>query len=568
MVPLTLPWALAAGAAAIVALVAIYLWHRRHQQREVSSLLLWAAVPSPSSGGRTRERVRLPRTFWLELAALSFFALAAAGPLLPFLRRARPLVVVLDDSLSMQESRDRARTFVERELGGDAHAPIRIILAGESPHIAGPAASSSRDALRQLDAWRCAAPAGDLDAAIALATQTGGRDALVLVVTDHAPATPPSVGRIRWNAFGKATPNLAFIGAARSSSERDRATFEVANFADRAQSTTFAIASAGRVLQRTRVELGPNARKRIDAELPPRTATIEASIAGGAAFDDRVVLLPERRAPLPVRVEIADAALRDLVVPALAASVRVRLVNADPRLVISDHSGEATDATWRFELDARKATSAFVGPFIVDRNHPLTDGVRFDGVIWGAAPLNAAAMQPIVLAGNRVLLAASEHTVRMSLDPATSNVQRAPAWPSLLWNLVDWRDAHTPGLRYANVRLGGNALATIDDDRARVRAPDGSTRDVLPANAHALVVAATQTGIWTIETKSGAYRFSTNALFAEESDFAHAVTGTWGGWSSDALEANGFVDAAWIALALALAALVLQQRVVAGEAHA
>jgi hypothetical protein len=83
------------------------------------------------------------------------------------------------------------------------------------------------------------------------------------------------------------------------------------------------------------------------------------------------------------------------------------------------------------------------------------------------------------------------------------------------------------------------------------------------AGAGALVaVEATQPGIWTIRAKGVSYRFACNALVPEESDFSHAVSGVWGGWSGEAQESNGRTDVSPFFLLLALAVLVGHQRVV------
>jgi hypothetical protein len=550
MVPLTAPWMLAAGAIGSAALVAIYLFQRRHREREVSSLLLWAFIRTPSSGGRTKEPLRFPLTFWLELAALLLLALAAAAPLIPSLRRTRPLVVVLDDSLSMQLARDRAMPVVERELNSGEHAPVRIILAGETPIL-----MANSVALH----WTCRAPTGDLDAAIALALRSAGPTALILVVTDHAPPSPLQQGRLKWMAFGEPLANLAFTGAARSASEHDRATFEIANFADRAQSTDLAITASNHALTHMRIELAPRARRRVDYDIPTGTAAIDAAISGGAAFDDRVTLLPERRPPVRVRVDITDTNLRDAVTNALDASQRAQISDNNPELEITDHPTTRPPTTiWRLELITTKATAAYIGPFTIDHAHPLADGVALEGVIWGAG--GTIAGRPIVIAGNRALMTESDHVVRIALDPATSNLQRSTAWPSLIWNLLEWRSASAPGFRFANVPLGGSAIATIDDAHASVRAPDGTQRDVAPPT---IVVAATQTGTWSLHAGNATYRFACNALLPDESDFAHAARGTWGGWSTEAIEVNGYVEIAPIVLLLALAMLVMQQRVTA-----
>lgn len=571
MVSLIAPWTLAGGALAALALLAIYFFRRRNRERSVSSLLLWAAVRPPTAGGRHREPPRLPPAFWLELAVLSLLALAAAEPLLPLTHRARPLVVVLDDSLSMQVAREESRGVVESELSVSAYSPIRIVLAGTTPRMAGTAASSSSEALRQLAQWTCLAPSGDLETAIAMALQTGGSNALILVITDHAPPNNLPHGRLKWIARGRPVANVAFIAAARSAAERDRATFEIANFAESPQATTLTISRAGVALQRRRIELAARGRKRVDVDLPVGGGVIDAAISGGPAFDDRVTLLAERRPPVRVRIDIADPTLRELVTSALDASHEAINADSAPELLITDHPVLKTPAetSWRLELDGRKAAGAFIGPFTVDRTHPLAEGVALEGVIWGAPLLpETASGKPVILTGGHMVLAdeptAHGHVVRLALDPAASNLQRSPAWPALLWNLLDWRRSAAPGVLYANVPLGGSAAVTLDgeSETAEVRAPDGSVRRAVASGGPIVRIEATQPGVWTVRAKGIAFRFSCNALVPEESDFSRAVSGVWGGWSGEAQESNGRVDVSPLLLLLALAVLVGHQRLV------
>ncbi|HEX7832848.1 MAG TPA: VWA domain-containing protein, partial [Thermoanaerobaculia bacterium] len=147
-------WALGA-LAAIPALVAIYLFQRRFRTREVSSLLLWDAIQQASMGGRTREPLRLPLAFWLELAAIALIALAAAGPILPRWSRTRPLVIVLDDSLSMSAGGDdapraKAMNFVRDTASRGGHDPVHVVFAGATPQLAGGATLAEK-----LRGWTC-----------------------------------------------------------------------------------------------------------------------------------------------------------------------------------------------------------------------------------------------------------------------------------------------------------------------------------------------------------------------------------------------------------------------------
>src|SRR5947208_16942163 len=123
---------------------------------------------------------------------------------------------------------ERGRAFLEEEIGRRRYRPIRIVLAGPTPQL------GEAD---QLDGWTCRAPSADLDAALGLAAQIGGPNALLLVITDHAPPQKIEPGRVRWQAFGASQPNVAFAAATRSSCERDRVLLEVAAWSRQPMST-------------------------------------------------------------------------------------------------------------------------------------------------------------------------------------------------------------------------------------------------------------------------------------------------------------------------------------------
>jgi hypothetical protein len=508
MVPfLTSPFALFA-LLAVPALVAIYLFQRRLRVREVSSLVLWDAIRQPAVGGRKRERLQLPLTFWLELLAIVLLALAAAGPLLPRWSRSRPIVIVCDDSLSMQAggAREKAIAFAKSELAKRRFSPVRILVAGATPRFE-----------RDFAQWTCTSPKSDLDAAIALAASAAGRAALVLVLTDHAPDRAIDAGRIRWQAFGAPLPNLGFVAAARAG---DRVLLEVAN--DSAHS-----------------------RQRRELTVPdgPFEATLNND---AAAFDNHIVLLPDRRPPLRVALRIHDEAIES----ALRATSRVTIDDVHPQLVITD---VVSNDEWSVEVQHGKGGAAFVGPYVIDRTSALTTGLHLDGVVWGAAR-GALVGQPVILAGDQPLVSVEAKRVRIRFDPTISNLHHTPAWPALWWNIVEWRSAQLPGPRSANVALGSNAFVNLETPEAVVIAPDGTRRTV---SGPAAVVAATQPGIWRV----GPYAFACNALAPEETDLSHNASGGWGKWNDEALTSAGFENIAWILLLIALAALIAHQGV-------
>lgn len=538
MVPfLTSPLALIA-LIGVPALIAIYIFQRRFRTLEVSSLLLWESIKQPSMGGRKRERLRLPATFWLEALAVALLALAAAGPFLARWSRARPLAIVCDDSLSMRGgAHDRAMAFVDAELRRRKYAPVRIIFAGQSPQLG------------ELSQWTCSAPSADLDAAITMASQTAGPTGLVLVLTDHAPERALDTGRIRWESFGQRAPNVGFTAATR---QGDRALVEVANYSDTPQPAT---------LQGQTVTIPARARHRLQMRVP--RGPYELSLGNDAAdFDNRITLLPDEKRPLRVALRVSDASLRGVLEPALLATNRAAIGAVDPELVITDGAVRPNEP-WTLQITRGADGAAFVGPYVVDRTHPLSAGMSLDGIVWGAprGPLEGNA---VVTVGAQNLLTAQETLVRMRFDPSISNLHRTPAWPALLYNLIEWRSSRLPGPRTVNAALGSNVEVHLaQPGEVTVIAPDNSQRKV-DARTGVVIVQASMPGIW----RAGPHSFAANPLVPGESDLTRATTGTWGGWSEEALSSAGYESAAWMALLAALAALAIHQRVAYGAAHA
>src|SRR5947207_8829176 len=90
------------GLLAVPVLVAIYLLRNRFRRQPVSSLMLWLDAREARQGGTRLRRLQTPLLFLLELAVLVLLALAATDPQVRASEGTRPLIVVLDDSYSMQ----------------------------------------------------------------------------------------------------------------------------------------------------------------------------------------------------------------------------------------------------------------------------------------------------------------------------------------------------------------------------------------------------------------------------------------------------------------------------------
>ena len=207
--------------------------------------------------------------------------------------------------------------------------------------------------------------------------------------------------------------------------------------------------------------------------------------------------------------------------------------------------------------------SAYLGPFVVNRAHPLTEGLSFNGVVWGAGTTEEFIGVPIITAGNVPLLTDTErytgvHELRLRLRPDLSTLQTSPNWPALIWNLLEWRASETPGLERSNLRLGEVAVLStkLGVESIQVISPNGDIRDQ-PVLERKVNLMAQDVGIYKVETGSERYAFSSNALRQSESDLRTRASGRWGDWGNTTLEWWGYRSFAWFFLLLAIVVLTL-----------
>ena len=571
---------------AVPVLVGIYLLRTRSRRYPVSSLMLWVNQKQARKGGLRIERLQTPLSFLLELLTLIFLALAIAEPIIRTTKSQIPLMVVLDDSFSMlagadDTPRSRSITALDELLKPEGFNPlakprysVRYVLAGTEPQLLNEEAKLAGEAIAELERWTCLSPSADLEAALSFAATLGGTKALILVLTDESPAHALEPDRIQWWSYGISQSNLAFVNAARNPSESgERCLFEISNLSGITRKTELVVelndTQAGESparLHRSTVAIRPMETHRVFLNLPPKTPALRARIGEDSlSIDNTVVLLPQIRKPVYVDIRIQNQQLRSLIEDALEATERSVPATTQPDLIFLDQTTLADDIgeAWIMRLVVEPEASAYLGPFVVNRAHPLTEGLSFDGVVWGAGMTEEFIGVPIITAGNVPLLTDTErytgsHELRLRLRPDLSTLQTSPNWPALIWNLLEWRASETPGLQHSNLRSGEATILNTElgVESVQIVSPNGGIHDQ-PVLERKVNLMAREVGVYGVETGSETYTFSSNALNQTESDLRTRESGRWGDWGDNTLEWWGYRSFAWFFLLLAIATLTL-----------
>jgi len=563
------------GLLALPGVAVIYMLRTRSRRRVVSSLMLWADQRRARTGGVRFQRIQTPLLLLLELLTVALIVLAAADPRLPTGRHNRPLIVVLDDSYSMQaggdnSSRTRARLAIQAELETARHSPVQFVIAGIEPRVLGRPARTAAQALEALDDWTCNAAAADIPAAIALAESLStARDtvqkARILVVTDRAPPGEIDPGDTRWQAFGQPRANVAFTAAVRSRRDgRPTCLIEVANFSPDARAATVSLDGLGPTQTRT-LDLPAGATGTLRLNLPDADATLTASLASDElTLDNALTLLPQPQRIVRVDLAVTQPALRRSLQRAIDASARAIITTERPTLLITDQPSArlAARERWLVQFLVEADAEAYVGPFVADRAHPLTDGLSLAGLVWAGGKTTDLPGRAVIAAGNVPLItelrtAGGGREIRIRLRPDISTLLDSTNWPVLVCNLLEYRGAALPGLRETNVPLGQSArLALTSGARSvTVTDPDGRMTKAPLADGNASIDAP-QTGVFTIAAGKATYVFSSNALSPEESDLRGCTTGDWGDWLSERALAREYMSVAWLLVLAAMACMV------------
>ncbi len=561
------------GLISIPALIGIYLWRQRARRYMVSSLILWQNLTPVRQGGKRFQRIHTPLLFFIELLILFLCVLAAADPMLSVAKMTRPLTVVLDDSVSMKardngiSSQNRGLKEVQTLLQSDNYGPVRFIFAGLNPTVSPRTARSAVDVPVLLKKWQCNDPHADLEKALEMAVALGGRDELILVISDQAPPRTSLATNLKWKAVGKPLPNVGFVNAARTHTDgQDRCLLEIANFADQSVQSTLQIAGRQKSFQ-----LEARETKRLIFDFPPDIPVLTAVLGDDSlAADNRVWLYPPPSPKCRVKVAIKNPDMRSLVENALQSArlsltveKQAELVFTDKRSMKSAQSG--SQDRWIVHLPALTNGPVYQGPFVTDYTHPLMHGIAWEGVIWGAGLTPALPGAPVLAAGDTSLITdirrpSGRHHIYMRINAERSDglqsIWRTPAWPSLIWNLLQWRIDKLPGLKQANVRAGESVTFIPESDIAEIRliAPNGRKSMVMVRQGVAHI-RPRQTGQYILKADNQIVNFASNLLSTQESDLTQCRTGQWGDWHETAEVEQHSRPLTWVFLVLALLGL-------------
>ena len=470
----------------VPAVLALHLFRRRFQRRRVSALFLWESRTTTTLSGRRRERLLRSPSFWSEMLVALLLALAFAGPRACGTLRARHLVVVLDGSASMEArsglTDENAQTFaelaraeIERRVGAlPSGSRVTVVESGPVPHILIGPAAFPEESLSELANYQPRAGRHDLMPSLSLGLELAGTGSVTLLTDQFAPeGLPPEVSVV---ALGSALENLAITRATRlrggeEGPGRERILITVANFAPRSRLAQVVLETQEEVLATKELELEAGDRQHFRFEVPVGTPALVARLEGDRfPIDDTALLLPPPPRTLALAAQLDEDEHRHLGLRSAGSadpidrwlslisesSAATELEGADVAIA---HEVVGGPATWCLTLEADGSERLdLLGPFLVEKRHPLLAGVTLDGVVWSSCEGLVLAGTPLISAGNLPLLTEERVEDRLvfhlNIDWRRSSLHRSPDWPILLDNLAELRRRELEGPRQVNLAAG------------------------------------------------------------------------------------------------------------------
>ena len=475
------PWGLL-GLFALPAIAFIHLYQRRYPPLYVGGLFLWASETQVRMPGRRRDRLPVTNTLIIELIAALILSLVLADPRFGEWDKATHLVAILDHSASMQGQADGQPSFRDSAIQEleqrfsklPRQSAVTLIRTGSTPVTL--IRRGTLEAAREvLKTWQPTAPQHRVDTAWEeLGEQLVEESGSILFLTDQLPEPNKIPKNLEIVSVGRKLDNVAF-DASRwtfdSSTGKGTVFVRIQNYGrSAAECVLVAIAKGNEVLKKPLVIAAEKAQA-VELPVPGGLGTLTLSVqkkGDGSQFDNRIQLVEPKVRSVKLTVQLPKGDTQREIQRVLKITPDVSLTGlADAQLIIGPAGSlpESKPSLWWFGIGPvsaaeadRNAAKDLIGPYLIDKRHPLTEGVVLGGVVWGGVqPIKYDAI-PIISAGQTPLLAQLRGTQTtgfvLNIDLARSNIVESPDWPVLIDNLIEQRRDALPGLRRWNYRVG------------------------------------------------------------------------------------------------------------------
>lgn len=566
-----------AGLWALLGIPVILLIHflqRESKRVEVSTLFLLERLERESVQGRRFDRLRNSVPLWLQLLGVLLLAWILSEPRWATGRSVQRVVLVLDNSASMEAFREELLEAIRREL-----PPLTSII-GTTEYTAIESSSNGTTLYRgtslggltaALSSWEPAAGRHSPEPALRVGRGLAGSGGILVFVTDHTgEALPFGASRL---AVGSPLENVGFAGL-RVDTENDKTVWRATlrNYSAKAQTRSWFLGSGERRSEARSVALEPGATRVLQGEFPGDADRVSLLLEPDRfTRDDSLHLV--KPAPKRLLVSRTGAASAESLIAGLIGSLENTAEAAGgetPDLWFATYNplapAELPGVSIVLMNQEQVPRRFFSGP-IVASNHPLVADLDWQGLIARSTPSIPMAGGDLVLLwqGERPLVflreGAGKRQLVFNFDVASSNAPRLPAFIVLVHRFAALIRGDKVAVEIRNVELR-QPLALAHD--ARDGAPDleimtGTGRGTIPLSRARQLRAPGEPGFFRVG-QGGTILLDAAANFADtrEADLSKADSVSELGALPEAIrERQTEGDPVWFVWVLLLAAAML-----------
>lgn len=435
------PWGLL-GLLAVPAIVAIHFLHSKPRRAVISTLFLLERISPPMQGGRRLRHLRHSLLLWLQIALAVLASLLLAEPRIARSDSLQKIVLVLDDSASMEAFRSAVPEALRKTLKSITKPVARSVFHLIDSRGNALYQGESMEALIQaLESWRPRSGEHDTGTAFRIARAAAGADGVVLFLTDHAPLDQNSAD-VAWVSIGSSLENTGFTSGEVTAPGKWRAMLR--NYGTQPAQRTLRITTGDAEIDSRSINLDPGEAVTIQGEFPPNVERLNLALEPDAfPLDDQLPL----QLPQPKILTVAAQAQHPLFAKLITSLAHVQETSDAPALTFAFYSPLSpgvlpSGAGILFVKDPAAGKQPLTGA-LLHENHPLTEGLN-----WGALAVGDSLRMPLRETDEVLLWQGSQPLIFLrrrgegdllvfNFDPDSSNITRLPAFPVMVHRFAE-----------------------------------------------------------------------------------------------------------------------------------
>ncbi len=522
------------GFLSLIAVAGIYFFRNRVKEVKVSSLMLWHNKSNLAEGGKVLDKIKLPLLLIIELIIFALLLLAAASPRLILGDSVIPMVLILDNSISMTapaeaSPQSQALEFLKKQIFLKDYYRISILKAGISSEFVGRRGMAPAEAWQYLQHWKCNSPTADLNLAIKTTSENFPGKVKTLVVTDQ-PSQISLSDSINWLHFGATVKNLAITAANRYSlGKLDRCYLEFSNFSNDSEHLKAVIGdlATGKIIQNIDEQIGSKSFRRIRFSIPKDFSVFARIENDKVSFDNEVFLLANLSRKVSYSIKSGSEYLKAILERTLSQIDFAEKVEKSADIVFTQDELLDMDHGWNLVFHTASQPWLFNSEIAARKNHFLADGLSFDKSFWAISANASMSGSPIINAGQNILLSIEgaperSQTIHFNYCAEYSDLHNTYSWPILFWNLFDWKLKYSDGPSTQNAKAGMGVKVKLSSSVPNVVLikPDGQ-KEKLEFWGQEAEFEPELSGLYQVVTENSSWTIAANLTDAIESNFLH-----------------------------------------------